>query len=202
MQKITVRHQSIEDAVANRRQILIELVLQLGELDRFGRPAGKERLKQLAFVRFQFLPVGGLLAQMEGLLLLGPQTNKVRIFFFVDQDVAADGKVHNRCSAVAHVGRIVHQRARLPRRQAIGGRVLWDDGPQPWVASPGVPQPEHHHEYSRGNGECQLLRKNSATFTAAPGSLTKPLSQPTTTVRPSRKESARRMRNSTALPAT
>ena len=48
----------------------------------------------------------------------------------------------------------------------------------------------------------QLLRKNSATFAAAPGSLTKPLSQPTTTVRPSRKESARRMRNSTALPAT
>ncbi len=88
----------------------------------------------------------------------------MRLFFFLDQDVAADGKVHNRCSDVAHVGRIVHQRARLPRRQAIGGRVLWDDGPQPRVASPGVPQPEHHHEYSRGNGEWPIAAQEQRHF--------------------------------------
>ena len=142
--------QRLEDPIPDAGQLLVELVLQVGELDCVAPPdedsVQHSPLVWLQIARLIFPP-----AQREVLARQEPQ--EALAIALLDHQAATHGEVDQGRRDVAQVGAVVDQRPGLRRREPVGRLVARDDGAEPWVAAARVPEAEHEGEDRERDGE-------------------------------------------------
>src|ERR1700747_62004 len=151
MEIVAVGHQCVEYAAAERRQMRIEMILQLGELYGRDRAIVKKRRKHFEFVRTDGAPLGWRPLEVKNVFLAVSEAEEMALVFLLDREGALHGEIDESCGDIAHRGFVVNDRAALARREFIGRLVLHGDGAAFRVAPARPPEPQHDDE--RDDGE-------------------------------------------------
>ena len=141
LREVALCDDGLVQLLAQRRDVLVELVLQVGELDLVF--AAEQLVEQRLLVLAQCDV--GLLPPIDE-IVVGADPQEARLFQLLDLDDAAPRQVDDRRHDVLHVGALVDQRAGHARRQ-IGRRlrqVVGDQADGRIAAHAIPPQVEQH----------------------------------------------------------
>src|SRR5882757_11379882 len=148
---IPIGHERRKDIALDGGQICVEVIFQAGHGNGFAYCSGREQtLEQRLLVRLQLGPFRAIFLDDKVVILVVHQAEQAIFLVLFDGDVAADRQVDYGRGDVAHVGRVIHERANFSGRELIWWLVLCGDRAEVRVAAVLPPQVEHHHKRDDG----------------------------------------------------
>src|SRR5262249_34266205 len=144
MEVISAAHELGEDLILNCRDVLVEDVVEVFHFHDFLRLADAEyAVKQRLFVRLERGPFSAAFSKDEAVVLFFVEAHHAGLRAFLNDDIAADGEVHDGSGDVSHVGGIIDERADFARSKLVGWFVLRGYRSESRVAAVLVPDPIH-----------------------------------------------------------
>src|ERR1700739_1791219 len=123
------------------------MIFQAGHRNGFAHGSSCEKtFEQRLLVRLELRPFGAILLHDEVVILVVHEPEHALFLMFLDNDVAANGKVDDGCGDVAHVSGIIYERTYFSGREMVRWLILRGDGSKARVAPACPPQIEHHNK--------------------------------------------------------